>query len=120
MKKFQILTLLLSLALMFSLVPTAFAKGDLTLATNSTGFPKASSNNVNLTINNKSGGVMYISLTSPSASYFFVAAIGSTKVHVKFGNYTYRVISVCGDLTGKLKVEKITSWKWTCTKPKSK
>jgi hypothetical protein len=58
---------------------------------------------VNLTINNKTGGAIYVSLQG-TQSYYFTAPVGKTKYQIMPGRYSYTVrAAACGGVISKTK-----------------
>jgi hypothetical protein len=58
---------------------------------------------VKLTINNKTGGILYVTLKG-TRSYSFAAPVGKTKYQIESGRYTYTVrSSACGGSITKAK-----------------
>jgi hypothetical protein len=58
---------------------------------------------VNLTINNKTGGAIFVSLQG-TQSYSFTAPVGKTKYQIMPGRYTYTVrASACNGVISKTK-----------------
>lgn len=68
---------------------------------------------VTLRFNNRTGGLLNITLTGPQ-TYRLTLATGKTNVKVVKGNYTYSVWSVCGSTSGTIKVNRATDWDWWC------
>jgi len=66
-----------------------------------------------ITVNNMTGGTMYMTLTGP-ASYQFTLPVGKTKIYVLKGTYTYTVYGSCGSDTGTANLSKKGSWSWWC------
>lgn len=66
-----------------------------------------------ITINNQTGGTLYISLTG-AKSYYFTVPQGKSKIFVVKGNYEYTVWASCGSKTGTINLLKKTTWYWWC------
>ena len=59
---------------------------------------------VNLTVNNRTGGTVYVSLSGPSSYFFSVTEQGKSKYTILSGTYTYTVTaSKCGGSIHKTK-----------------
>ena len=66
-----------------------------------------------VTVNNQTGGTLYMTLTGP-ATYNFTIPAGKTKIYVLKGTYEYSVWGSCGSETGTANLNKKITWTWWC------
>lgn len=103
MKTLRLIIILIVAMLVFSAwpPPPAYARADaatVTIGANDVGATvnAVETKLVKLTINNKTGGILYVTLTGPR-SYSFAAQAGKTKYEIESGKYSYTVrSSACG------------------------
>ena len=100
MKTVRLITVLIVAMLVFSAwtPSTAYARADeagVTIGSNdaNTGMSAVDAKLVKLTITNKTGGIVYVSLKGATRSYSFAAPVGKTKYEIEAGTYTYTVRS---------------------------
>jgi hypothetical protein len=113
MKKVRWFTFLVLLALFFSVwtpAPVA-AKAETTLVTigASSGNPEpaAAPETIKLTVQNKTGGTVYVKLSGTASYYFAATNQGKTTFMIKPGKYTYTITaSACGGSITKTKTLK--------------
>ena len=105
MKNVRLITIVIVLALAFSVwgpAPVLAKSADHSPALTA---DFAKSSKVKLTINNKTGGTLYISLTGPKGNYWFAASKqGKSNFQILPGKYTYTITaSNCGGHITKTK-----------------
>ncbi len=93
MKLSRFVTVFLSLAILFSVLGSsvAYAKPAANV------LEKAKITQVTIKITNKTGGIIYISMTTPGHSYFFNAPVGKSTYIIAPGKYSFTLTSpTCG------------------------
>jgi hypothetical protein len=67
-----------------------------------------------VTINNLTGGTLYLTLKGP-ATYYFTLGLNKTKITVVKGKYTYTAYGCGSSKTGTINLKGNMKWTWYCT-----